>query len=30
LWILNNKDFPVICQVLRNPLGVNVELVGIK
>ena len=30
LWILNNPDFPVICQVYHNPLGIDFVLTGIK
>ncbi|TDN40231.1 hypothetical protein A8B98_15235 [Hymenobacter sp. UV11] len=30
LWILNNPDFPVICQALHNPLGIDFVLTGIK
>ncbi len=30
LWILNNPDFPFICQIKGNPLGINVDLKEIK
>ncbi|QKG54270.1 hypothetical protein [Hymenobacter sp. BRD67] len=30
LWILNNPDFPVICQARHNPLGIDFVLTGIK
>lgn len=30
LWILNNPDFPMICQIKGNPLGINIELNTIK
>ena len=30
LWILNNPDFPLICQIKGNPLGINVLLKSIK
>lgn len=23
MWILNNPDFPLICQILNNPLGID-------
>lgn len=30
LWILRNAAFPIICQMTRNPLGVNYVLTGVK
>lgn len=30
LWILDNPDFPLICQFKNNPAGINFTLVGIK
>ena len=30
LWILNNPDFPLICRILHNPLGVDLVLSAIK
>jgi hypothetical protein len=30
LWILNDPDFPLICQVQNNPVGINFTIVGIK
>jgi len=30
LWILNNPDFPLICQVSNNPLGINFSMIAIK
>lgn len=30
LWILNDPDFPLICQVKNNPVGINFTLVGVK
>lgn len=30
LWILNNADFPLICQIRNNPLGINFILTDIK
>ncbi|OGX90278.1 hypothetical protein BEN49_23260 [Hymenobacter coccineus] len=30
LWILNNPDFPIICRMEHNPLGVNLLLSAIK
>lgn len=29
LWILNNPDFPLICKIAKNPLGVNCTLTTI-
>lgn len=29
-WILNNPDFPIICQIKGNPLGINIDLKEIK
>jgi len=30
LWILNNPDFPLICQMEANPLGINFTLTAIR
>jgi hypothetical protein len=30
LWILNNPNFPFICQIKGNPLGIDVDLNSIK
>ena len=30
LWILNNQEFPLICQIKDNPLGINFTLVEIN
>ena len=30
LWILNDPDFPLICQVMNNPVGINFTIVTIK
>lgn len=30
LWILNNPDFPFICRILHNPLGIDLVLNAIK
>lgn len=30
LWILDNPDFPLICQFKNNPAGINFTIVGIK
>ncbi len=29
MWILNNPDFPLICKISKNPLGVNCTLTEI-
>ncbi|WP_308991316.1 hypothetical protein QLS71_001420 [Mariniflexile litorale] len=29
LWILNNPEFPLICKIAKNPLGVNCTLTEI-
>lgn len=29
MWILNNPNFPLICKISKNPLGVNCTLVTI-
>lgn len=30
IWILNNPDFPIICRIKGNLLGINVDLNAIK
>lgn len=30
LWILNNPEFPLICQIKNNPLGINFSMTAIK
>ncbi|MET1057125.1 MAG: hypothetical protein ABWY16_17570 [Pedobacter sp.] len=30
LWILNDPDFPLICQVKNNPVGINFTITAIK
>jgi hypothetical protein len=30
LWILNNPDFPFVCQIKGNPLGIDIKLNSIK
>jgi hypothetical protein len=30
LWILDNPDFPLICQIRANPLGINFSLIAVK
>ena len=30
LWILNDPDFPVVCKVKNNPMGVDLLLTSIK
>lgn len=30
LWILNNPDFPLICQMKNNPVGINFTVVAIR
>lgn len=30
LWILNDPDFPLICQVKNNPVGIDFIITGIK
>jgi len=30
MWILNNPDFPLICKISKNPLGVNCTLTEIS
>lgn len=30
MWILNDPDFPLICQFQNNPLGINFTITGIK
>lgn len=30
LWILNDPDFPLICQMKNNPVGINFTLADIK
>lgn len=30
LWILNDPDFPLICQMKNNPVGINFTIVAIR
>lgn len=30
LWILNRPDFPLICQIRNNPLGINFTVTAIR
>jgi len=30
IWILNNPDFPLICKIKGNPLGIDITLNSIK
>ena len=30
LWILNDPEFPLICQFSNNPLGINFSMIAIK
>jgi hypothetical protein len=30
MWILNDPDFPLICQLKNNPVGINFTIAGIK
>lgn len=30
LWILNDPEFPLICQIRNNPLGINFSVTSIK
>lgn len=30
LWILNDPEFPLICQIRNNPLGINFTVTAIK
>jgi hypothetical protein len=30
MWILNNPDFPLICKIKGNPLGIDITLNSIK
>jgi hypothetical protein len=30
LWILDDPDFPLICQMKNNPVGINFTVTGIK
>ncbi|WP_342645299.1 hypothetical protein [Mucilaginibacter sp. CSA2-8R] len=29
-WILNNPDFPLLCRIAGNPLGVDAEITSLK
>jgi hypothetical protein len=30
MWILNNDEFPLICRIQHNPLGIDIDLDNIK
>ena len=30
MWILNDPDFPVICRMIKNPLGINFSLTSVS
>ena len=29
MWIIKNPEFPLICKVIKNPLGINPTLVKV-
>jgi hypothetical protein len=29
MWIVKNSEFPLICKIIKNPLGINFTLVKV-